>query len=105
MIRRPPRSTLFPYTTLFRSQLGSERPVVVQIGGERLVAAHRLGLAIGLDRRPIDAPRPLVQPAALALPQPAHQRLPIMSDHVAHGAEAKARQPLLSLGPDERDVG
>src|SRR2546422_7119411 len=23
MIRRPPRSTLFPYTTLFRSQLGS----------------------------------------------------------------------------------
>src|SRR5256885_11557033 len=25
MIRRPPRSTLFPYTTLFRSQLGSPR--------------------------------------------------------------------------------
>src|SRR3712207_7550560 len=24
MIRRPPRSTLFPYTTLFRSQLGRE---------------------------------------------------------------------------------
>src|SRR2546427_5252564 len=24
MIRRPPRSTLFPYTTLFRSLLGSE---------------------------------------------------------------------------------
>src|SRR5256885_3271384 len=24
MIRRPPRSTLFPYTTLFRSQLGHE---------------------------------------------------------------------------------
>src|SRR2546422_3142325 len=23
MIRRPPRSTLFPYTTLFRSRLGS----------------------------------------------------------------------------------
>src|SRR2546427_3749089 len=23
MIRRPPRSTLFPYTTLFRSQLGT----------------------------------------------------------------------------------
>src|SRR3989449_8095997 len=27
MIRRPPRSTLFPYTTLFRSVLG---PVVIQ---------------------------------------------------------------------------
>src|SRR3712207_8349358 len=25
MIRRPPRSTLFPYTTLFRSAEGSER--------------------------------------------------------------------------------
>src|SRR3712207_8790613 len=26
MIRRPPRSTLFPYTTLFRSQPGTRRP-------------------------------------------------------------------------------
>src|SRR3989449_7200272 len=26
MIRRPPRSTLFPYTTLFRSGLGVPRP-------------------------------------------------------------------------------
>src|SRR3712207_8077651 len=25
MIRRPPRSTLFPYTTLFRSKFGNER--------------------------------------------------------------------------------
>src|SRR6266496_5869884 len=26
MIRRPPRSTLFPYTTLFRSRAGRRRP-------------------------------------------------------------------------------
>src|SRR5438309_8550729 len=26
MIRRPPRSTLFPYTTLFRSSFGAQRP-------------------------------------------------------------------------------
>src|SRR5688572_31467133 len=26
MLRRPPRSTLFPYTTLFRSGLGRRRP-------------------------------------------------------------------------------
>src|SRR5438034_4190831 len=26
MIRRPPRSTLFPYTTLFRSRAGREQP-------------------------------------------------------------------------------
>src|SRR5256885_11770440 len=33
MIRRPPRSTLFPYTTLFRSQLsadGISRPLVLR---------------------------------------------------------------------------
>src|SRR5947209_1344510 len=37
MIRRPPRSTLFPYTTLFRSPLVSSsdpnfRPVAVDVG-------------------------------------------------------------------------
>src|SRR5947199_5923674 len=26
MIRRPPRSTLFPYTTLFRSMIGHDQP-------------------------------------------------------------------------------
>src|SRR3712207_8593722 len=30
MIRRPPRSTLFPYTTLFRSLLG-RRPCLLQV--------------------------------------------------------------------------
>src|SRR3712207_7630240 len=42
MIRRPPRSTLFPYTTLFRS-----RSAVVTLGGRGLVgrgrAPHRSG--------------------------------------------------------------
>src|SRR2546430_13479051 len=28
MIRRPPRSTLFPYTTLFRSPLNSQRKAI-----------------------------------------------------------------------------
>src|SRR5258705_7928322 len=43
MIRRPPRSTLFPYTTLFRS-LGAQNIHVVQVrellGGERLGGAQ-----------------------------------------------------------------
>src|SRR5258708_14403944 len=30
MIRRPPRSTLFPYTTLFRSERGVWRPAVAR---------------------------------------------------------------------------
>src|SRR6478609_9804099 len=42
MIRRPPRSTLFPYTTLFRSarQPGDER-VLHRARGARSLAAHR----------------------------------------------------------------
>src|SRR3712207_7780274 len=46
MIRRPPRSTLFPYTTLFRSSplaRGVERPVV---------ALRRPGLLDAADRAP-----------------------------------------------------
>src|SRR5256885_8177860 len=35
MIRRPPRSTLFPYTTLFRSQCGLLGHLRRQDGGER----------------------------------------------------------------------
>src|SRR3712207_8046470 len=38
MIRRPPRSTLFPYTTLFRSQAGAA-----------LIAAARDAFAAGFD--------------------------------------------------------
>src|SRR3712207_8629213 len=40
MIRRPPRSTLFPYTTLFRSQWRA-----VPVGPGRLDVVRRLGAA------------------------------------------------------------
>src|SRR5436309_7455397 len=59
MIRRPPRSTLFPYTTLFRSQaeatFGWPRAEVVgrsladTIIPPRFREAHRLGLARYLE--------------------------------------------------------
>src|SRR3712207_7562583 len=43
MIRRPPRSTLFPYTTLFRSPVG-DGPAAAAVGGDRFrVAAGRAG--------------------------------------------------------------
>src|SRR2546427_773984 len=35
MIRRPPRSTLFPYTTLFRSVLGPDLTVAGTVAGDR----------------------------------------------------------------------
>src|SRR3712207_8994753 len=40
MIRRPPRSTLFPYTTLFRSRLPGDRPARKQEGAELELEAH-----------------------------------------------------------------
>src|SRR5436309_8871746 len=49
MIRRPPRSTLFPYTTLFRSLRGSrgrsrrKRSCPVGGGLPRLLACPRVG--------------------------------------------------------------
>ena len=37
MIRRPPRSTLFPYTTLFRSTNGGLIGTIVKISDDSLV--------------------------------------------------------------------
>src|SRR3712207_7063347 len=54
MIRRPPRSTLFPYTTLFRSGgQGHPRPTVPRPGGGRR-GLHRSGL--GSRRLPLRHP-------------------------------------------------
>src|SRR2546430_7209133 len=56
MIRRPPRSTLFPYTTLFRSASGAKARRVDAVHGAR--AAHHLlalepvgGARAGGDRK------------------------------------------------------
>src|SRR5256885_12810216 len=38
MIRRPPRSTLFPYTTLFRSSRVRQSPVMMLFGPRRTFA-------------------------------------------------------------------
>src|SRR5258706_7479014 len=44
MIRRPPRSTLFPYTTLFRSLCGRATEMAVGSGGtiDRIAQIERL---------------------------------------------------------------
>src|SRR2546422_7496082 len=47
MIRRPPRSTLFPYTTLFRSQHADLRLV-------RALEHGRLGFEVEDPRRPAE---------------------------------------------------
>src|SRR3712207_8150995 len=48
MIRRPPRSTLFPYTTLFRSPLGDDE---VEPGEDQLADEALLQVGDGHDRR------------------------------------------------------
>src|SRR3712207_8668619 len=49
MIRRPPRSTPFPYTTLFRSHEVPDLPLDLSLDVERLLALpHAAGVA-GLD--------------------------------------------------------
>src|SRR3712207_8575047 len=53
MIRRPPRSTLFPYTTLFRSAGAGANAVNADSVDRELVRVDRPGR----DREPIDAAR------------------------------------------------
>src|SRR5258708_18420937 len=55
MIRRPPRSTLFPYTTLFRSARGRGLARLPPIGGHERRA--RAGRRAGSRRRVSDRPR------------------------------------------------
>src|SRR5689334_24503872 len=55
LIRPPPRSTLFPYTTLFRSEVGDRRP-----------AAERPRAVRGGEPAPVEAPAVGHPPAAQA---------------------------------------
>src|SRR3712207_8544755 len=78
MIRRPPRSTLFPYTTLFRS--GPELEVVAGLHrvAERQPDHH--------DRRPLDATEQPIDVALAALPD-------VRSEE--HTSELQSRQYLV----------
>src|SRR3712207_7490014 len=71
MIRRPPRSTLFPYTTLFRSNALLERRgarvAMLTTEGHRDVVEMREGLKPERYDLRLPAPEPLV-PRRLRLP-------------------------------------
>src|SRR3712207_7131140 len=54
MIRRPPRSTLFPYTTLFRS-VDRRRVVEVGLGQRHGVVPDPVDLVADADRDPLPA--------------------------------------------------
>src|SRR3712207_8417586 len=65
MIRRPPRSTLFPYTTLFRSARGRDKEVLRLLGLEDEPLRLR-DLEAGLRQ----TPQPV--PGKAITDQPAH---------------------------------
>ena len=69
MIRRPPRSTLFPYTTLFRSGAGARSMVVVEKVQQSTDQANNLLRLIHISRNiywalphssPSEGPKPLM---------------------------------------------
>src|SRR5260370_18627543 len=84
MIRRPPRSTLFPYTTLFRS-LRPIAPRSVRAGGVARAGAERdtAGLAAPHDPSPSRRGSRVVyrrfEPAARAGPRSEPENLPEIS--------------------------
>src|ERR1043166_9375524 len=91
MIRRPPRSTLFPYTTLFRS---GDDPI-----GMRMNDAHHLG-ALAVDREMHCA---LVRRFEAA-PFIQHAAVEIDGDNIALGRELD-RLFVHALAFDENAVG
>src|SRR2546422_11539603 len=57
MIRRPPRSTLFPYTTLFRSREADRRKIERRLGDEHTHREEKVGHGRERDPDPGDTQR------------------------------------------------
>src|SRR5688572_32573954 len=60
MIRRPPRSTLFPYTTLFRSHGGDDHRDVVRVRIRADLAQDLPAVDVGEDEVEQDGPGPVL---------------------------------------------
>src|SRR5258707_5973055 len=95
MIRRPPRSTLFPYTTLFRSDLAAYAPAMYSSdppGGREMM--HLFGVGDhggGPTRLMLDAAARWMSPQAV---YPKLQRC-IISRSEEHTSELQSRQYLV----------
>src|SRR3712207_8117251 len=85
MIRRPPRSTLFPYTTLFRSAR-VRCPVLVIHGDEDAIRPHAQGVALA----EVTGGRLVTLAGSGHLPQ---ARDPVRSEE--HTSELQSRQYLV----------
>src|SRR3712207_7621138 len=65
MIRRPPRSTLFPYTTLFRSAVLVGQPLLLLLEPEAVLAGA-VEASLELDDLPLEHREGVVRPEQLA---------------------------------------
>src|SRR3712207_7979409 len=65
MIRRPPRSTLFPYTTLFRSEERARRKGARGAQGSRGGGTHQLLLVGGIVHGGVEVQRSGLEPGVL----------------------------------------
>src|SRR2546430_14697639 len=99
MIRRPPRSTLFPYTTLFRSIRRLEQPpqrlvhvpeVAPFLRGEqeRLLALHGVGALIGHVER-------VAREVAVGRLQARVERLIVVARSEEHTSELQSQSNLV----------
>src|SRR5256885_16688039 len=97
MIRRPPRSTLFPYTTLFRSRVYANADIVgVEVGGavkNVLAIATGLcdGLQLGLNARAALITRGLAEMTRLGLALGARTETFMRSEERRVGKECRSR--------------
>src|SRR3712207_941170 len=100
MIRRPPRSTLFPYTTLFRSARSEQAPLGVLPARQRLHPD---------DLKRIEADDRLVVEDQLVAIDPAAQLALDLKPLDRAGAQLLAEQlgaaATMLLGPVHRGVG
>src|SRR2546422_11350451 len=106
MIRRPPRSTLFPYTTLFRSIVqGLERFRMVEVVQESPYLRARIEpIAADGDATPTLEVEALSR-SALSLFQKVVSLSPTLPDELANVAAAADSASALADRSEERRVG
>src|SRR5256886_15671684 len=93
MIRRPPRSTLFPYTTLFRSltstvDLGNAQLALLQAQANLATAQANLGRQVGVEQ-PV---RAMPESAFAPLPDTAGLRAEVI-DSSPQVRQAEGQRP------------
>src|SRR2546422_10920985 len=96
MIRRPPRSTLFPYTTLFRSRAAPRGAVARVLRRDRADRRRRLA------RRPAPVPRVALRQGRgrRLLERPAHRgAIRRLRDGAPHGGAIPAAPRVRSDAP------